>query len=323
MSDNDLIYDNNDNILNNTENSKNDKFSQTNDNKDKIIKELRKELQEKEQFINELQLQIQDYKYTIQCKEELETVFSSVKNENIVELEEKIKSMKKMVQELKDGIKDELNKNELKFKEKIDLLNKQYEEYLKKETNYISNIDNLKKQIQHFQIQINNYIKERISMNEIIIRQEEKLNIFIDRLNQLELLIKKKNKIIKENEIYSLELYKIVGEQKLQIEQLKNNRTIENNFQRFNIPNSVLNNGSMRKRIIFSDNEEKVYHTSSLSENFDNGFFLPQINNLSYNTVNNGDELNDLKSQENESENNNKIEEFKNMVKKLINDINE
>jgi hypothetical protein len=320
MSDNDLIYDNNDNILNNTENSKNDKFSQTNDNKDKIIKELRKELQEKEQFINELQLQIQDYKYTIQCKEELETVFSSVKNENIVELEEKIKSMKKMVQELKDGIKDELNKNELKFKEKIDLLNKQYEEYLKKETNYISNIDNLKKQIQHFQIQINNYIKERISMNEIIIRQEEKLNIFIDRLNQLELLIKKKNKIIKENEIYSLELYKIVGEQKKEIEQLKNNRTIENNFQRFNIPNSVLNNGSIRKRIINSDNEEKI-HISSLSDNFDNVNFLPQINNLSYNTVNYGDDLNNLTEKDNE--NNNKIEEFKNMVNKLINDINE
>ena len=320
MSDNDLIYDNNDNILNNTENSKNDKFSQTNDNKDKIIKELRKELQEKEQFINELQLQIQDYKYTIQCKEELETVFSSVKNENIVELEEKIKSMKKMVQELKDGIKDELNKNELKFKEKIDLLNKQYEEYLKKETNYISNIDNLKKQIQHFQIQINNYIKERISMNEIIIRQEEKLNIFIDRLNQLELLIKKKNKIIKENEIYSLELYKIVGEQKKEIEQLKNNRTIENNFQRFNIPNSVLNNGSIRKRIINNDNEEKI-HISSLSDNFDNVNFLPQINNLSYNTVNYGDDLNNLTEKDNE--NNNKIEEFKNMVNKLINDINE
>ena len=320
MSDNDLIYDNNDNILNNTENSKNDKFSQTNDNKDKIIKELRKELQEKEQFINELQLQIQDYKYTIQCKEELETVFSSVKNENIVELEEKIKSMKKMVQELKDGIKDELNKNELKFKEKIDLLNKQYEEYIKKETNYISNIDNLKKQIQHFQIQINNYIKERISMNEIIIRQEEKLNIFIDRLNQLELLIKKKNKIIKENEIYSLELYKIVGEQKKEIEQLKNNRTIENNFQRFNIPNSVLNNGSIRKRIINSDNEEKI-HISSLSDNFDNVNFLPQINNLSYNTVNYGDDLNNLTEKDNE--NNNKIEEFKNMVNKLINDINE
>ena len=320
MSDNDLIYDNNDNILNNTENSKNDKFSQTNDNKDKIIKELRKELQEKEQFINELQLQIQDYKYTIQCKEELETVFSSVKNENIVELEEKIKSMKKMVQELKDGIKDELNKNELKFKEKIDLLNKQYEEYLKKETNYISNIDNLKKQIQHFQIQINNYIKERISMNEIIIRQEEKLNIFIDRLNQLELLIKKKNKIIKENEIYSLELYKIVGEQKKEIEQLKNNRTIENNFQRFNIPNSVLNNGSIRKRIINSDNEEKI-HISSLSDNFDNVNFLPQINNLSYNTVNHGDDLNNLTEKDNEI--NNKIEEFKNMVNKLINDINE
>ena len=320
MSDNDLIYDNNDNILNNTENSKNDKFSQTNDNKDKIIKELRKELQEKEQFINELQLQIQDYKYTIQCKEELETVFSSVKNENIVELEEKIKSMKKMVQELKDGIKDELNKNELKFKEKIDLLNKQYEEYLKKETNYISNIDNLKKQIQHFQIQINNYIKERISMNEIIIRQEEKLNIFIDRLNQLELLIKKKNKIIKENEIYSLELYKIVGEQKKEIEQLKNNRTIENNFQRFNIPNSVLNNGSIRKRIINSDNEEKI-HISSLSDNFDNVNFLPQINNLSYKTVNYGDDLNNLTEKDNE--NNNKIEEFKNMVNKLINDINE
>ena len=225
-----------------------------------------------------------------------------------------------MVQEIKDGIKDEINKNELKFKEKIDLLNKQYEEYLKKESNYLSNIDNLKKQIQHFQIQINNYIKERISMNEIIIRQEEKLNIFIDRLNQLELLIKKKNKIIKENEIYSLELYKIVGEQKKEIEQLKNNRTIENNFQRFNIPNSVLNNGSIRKRIINSDNEEKI-HISSLSDNFDNVNFLPQINNLSYNTVNHGDDLNNLTEKDNE--NNNKIEEFKNMVNKLINDINE
>ena len=323
MSENDLIFDNNDNILNKTENPKDEKFSQTNDDKDKIIEELRKELIEKDEFINELKLQIEDYKYKIECKEELETVFSSIKNENIIDLEEKIKSMKQMVQEIKEGIKDEINKNELKFKEKIDLLNRQHEEYLKKETNYLSNIDNLKKQIQHFQIQINNYIKERISMSEIIIRQEEKLNIFIEKLNQIELLIKKKNKIIKENEIYALELYKIVGEQKKQIEQLKNNRTIDNNFQRFNVPNSVLNNGSIRKRILNSDNEGKICHTSSLSENFDNGFFLPQINNLSYNTVSYGDDLNDLKLKENDSENNNKIEEFKNMVKKLINDINE
>ena len=47
MSENDLIFDNNDNILNKTENPKDEKFSQTNDDKDKIIEELKKELQKK------------------------------------------------------------------------------------------------------------------------------------------------------------------------------------------------------------------------------------------------------------------------------------
>ena len=66
-------------------------------------------------------------------------------------------------------------------------------------------------------------------MEEMIIKREEKLNIFGDRLNSLEELIKIKTKQIKENEIYSKELVKIIEEQKEEIRELeKNNLNTDN-----------------------------------------------------------------------------------------------
>lgn len=52
-------------------------------------------------------------------------------------------------------------------------------------------------------------------MKNILSRQEEKLNKYIDRLNELEITFKRINKSIKENDAYSKELIKLVEEQKI------------------------------------------------------------------------------------------------------------
>ena len=54
-------------------------------------------------------------------------------------------------------------------------------------------------------------------MEDIIIRQEEKLNILIEKVNKVEEIIKRKNRIIKENEAYAIELIKIIEKQKNKI----------------------------------------------------------------------------------------------------------
>ena len=321
----DMNYNNNINSNYNSDNNeKNERYIQTNEDKDEYILELQNKLKLKDAYITQLENDYYEKKIKCDCKDELDFIFSNAKDDRIEFLEEKISSMKKLVQELKEQIKDEISKKENKFKEKIEIMNKQNSEYQEKEKNYISKIESLSNKNKNLQIQINNYVKERITMGDIIIRQEEKLNILIERINKVEQLIKKKNKILKENEIYSIELFQIIQDQKKKIKQLKN-RTIDVSYKRFNLRNSVLNNNSSLRNKQFyynDDNEEKEYYP--LTKNYDNENYLPNINSHSHRSLSyNKDYLDTFKNKKNEIENNDKIEEFKNMINQLVNEVSD
>ena len=160
-------------------------------------------------------------------------------------------------------------------------------------------------------------------MEDIIIRQEEKLNVLIEKIYQVEEMIKKKNKNLKEYENYSIQLVNMVKEQKHQINQLKmNNRNINN----YNHNNLFSNYNTFRKRNLKNDNEKFNLNFQSLDVNNDinrENISLPLINSFSYNNNNNNNiEKEKSKIEKKESENNEKnIEEFKNMMDQLMDDI--
>jgi hypothetical protein len=166
-------------------------------------------------------------------------------------------------------------------------------------------------------------------MEDIIIRQEEKLNVLVGKLNQVEDLIKRKNRILKENEAYAIELIKIVEQQKIQINQYKiSNRVIDRNT--FST-NNIFPKYSQFKNNNNIDNEEKMNYNFNPNDTDikEKGVVLPIINSYSnqINTYNNqniitenlNEDLNNEKTENDKNEQ--KIEEFKNMMDQLIDDI--
>ena len=303
--------------------------NQTFDSKEQQIEYLQRQIDELTKENNNLknineknEKQIEDDKLLLISKEEVETIFENAKSQNIIELENKINTMKSMVKELNQEFENQIKKKDDKFKEKTQSIIKQLDEYNKKESNYINQIETLNNQLKDYQNQVNNYIKERTTMEDIIIRQEEKLNVLVNKLNQVEDLIKRKNRLLKENEAYAIELIKIVEQQKTQINQYKiSNRVIDRNtFSTNNIYPKVTqfkNNNNL-------DNEEKSNYNYIPNDNDikEKGVVLPVINtfnNINVINENLNEDLNNEKREDDKNEQ--KIEEFKNMMDQLIDDI--
>ena len=158
-------------------------------------------------------------------------------------------------------------------------------------------------------------------MEDIIIRQEEKLNVLVNKLNQVEDLIKRKNRLLKENEAYAIELIKIVEQQKTQINQYKiSNRVIDRNT--FSTNNIFPKYSQFKNNNI--DNEEKMNYNynSNDTDIKEKGVVLPVINtfnNINVINENLNEDLNNEKREDDKNEQ--KIEEFKNMMDQLIDDI--
>ena len=135
----------------------------------------------------------------------------------------------------------------------------------------------------------------------------------------MENIIKKKTKLLKENEIYSKELIKIIEEQKEEIRELEK----KNGINRY-IPNNNIKNKDNERYINYNDiaNEEK---NNNQNENNNNRIVLPDIyNNEDKNKKsieNNENEKADFGLNNNE-ENNNKLNEFKNLMDDLYNNAN-
>ena len=214
----------NNNNTNNNENLEIEKNKEKEKYKEEI-KKLKKELEDKNRELVELQNEENpEYKIPeLLGKIEAQKLLEFSNENKIKQQKTKIESIKVMVKDL-----DEQFKYQLKMKEQK--INKKLEPFVKKNNNLIEEINSCKSQINQLTERLeksnNNLInvqKEKSEMEELIIKREEKLNIFFDKLNLFEELINKKAKLLKENEFYSKELIKIVEKQKETIKELENN----------------------------------------------------------------------------------------------------
>ena len=290
-----------------------------------VIKNLNQELEEKNELLIQLQnLENPEYKIPeILGKIEAQNLFEMINENKIKEQRLKIDSIKSMVKNL-----DEQFKYQLKMKEQK--INKKLEPFVKKNKDLLQELNSCKNQMNQLKERLersNNILtklqKEKGDYEESIIKREEKLNILLDRLNLFEELNKKKTKILKENEIYSKELIKIIEEQKEEIRELEKNN--DSNKYVITTNNNNKNQDNERYNINTNNDVKNVINNNNITQNEDNNIILPYIYNNNTEDKNkniNETEKVDYELDKKEEENNNhKLNEFKNLMDDLYNNI--
>lgn len=130
------------------------------------------------------------------------------------DLEMKITKMKEVIQEIKSKFEQEIN-------QKVEMRNKIIQEMKKefstKEDSLIAKLDRSN--------------KERLEYEELIIKQDFKMNELAGKISQIEIVVKNKNAEIKNNEIQAQALIKIIEDQKRQIIQYKEEKKILLNIE--------------------------------------------------------------------------------------------
>ena len=289
-----------------------------------VIKNLNQELEEKNELLIQLQnLENPEYKIPeILGKIEAQNLFEMINENKIKEQRLKIDSIKSMVKNL-----DEQFKYQLKMKEQK--INKKLEPFVKKNKDLLQELNSCKNQMNQLKERLersNNILtklqKEKGDYEESIIKREEKLNILLDRLNLFEELNKKKTKILKENEIYSKELIKIIEEQKEEIRELEKN----NDSNKYVITTNNNNKNQDNERYNINTNNDVTNDiNNNIIQNEDNNIILPYIYNNNTEDKNkniNETEKVDYELDKKEEENNNhKLNEFKNLMDDLYNNI--
>ena len=160
----------------------------------------------------------------------------------------------------------ELNKN-------IDNLKKDnFEELQKKEKTFLKlNEDNskiisdkelkikeLKEQIKKLNESLLNYQKIKTDLENIALKQEDKINELGYKVTKIETILKNKNLEIKQNEDYAVQLMNIIKEQKVQMQNLVNNNQEKENDEINSLKNNIenLKNSIERK---YNTNNTKKY----------------------------------------------------------------
>ncbi len=83
--------------------------------------------------------------------------------------------------------------------------------------------------------------KAKLDLENIILKQEEKVNELGNKVNRIENILKKKNAEIKQNEDYAIKLMNIVKEQKSQMENIRNLKNENDNDILLNLQNEIEN----------------------------------------------------------------------------------
>lgn len=132
------------------------------------------------------------------------------------------------------------NKNDQIVKRKEKLYSK-----LKESTTESINEKNLK--IKELEIKLKTMVNEldltnktKTELENIILKQETKVNNLGKKVNQIDQILQKKNAEIKQNEIYAMQLMSIIQEQKTQISVLKQNKKDEQNDELLELQNEII-----------------------------------------------------------------------------------
>ena len=257
-------------------------------------------------------------------KLEVERVFHDVQRKTESQLNDKIISMKSMITELHNQFQKELEQKDKICFDKVLKLTKQNEEHVKKEAEFGNTIKLISEKNQGLLEKNIALSKEKVDLEDIILKQEEKLNVLIGKVSKIEVLLQKKNKILKENETYAMELINIVEEQKTLIKSLKSKqKEIEPSSYLLNNPVKTSRKDIKSQNQISYDynNDYNSYNVNIINQKRD--YVLPKIPQSTMNYLPSSQELNEIKEIKEEEQNMDKVNEFRSMMNKLMSEIEE
>ena len=257
-------------------------------------------------------------------KLEVERVFHDVQRKTESQLNDKIISMKSMITELHNQFQKELEQKDKICFDKVLKLTKQNEEHVKKEAEFGNTIKLISEKNQGLLEKNIALSKEKVDLEDIILKQEEKLNVLIGKVSKIEVLLQKKNKILKENETYAMELINIVEEQKTLIKSLKSKqKEIEPSSYLLNNPVKTSRKDIKSQNQISYDynNDYNSYNVNVINKKRD--YVLPKIPQSTMNYLPSSQELNEIKEIKEEEQNMDKVNEFRSMMNKLMSEIEE
>lgn len=130
------------------------------------------------------------------------------------ELENKIINMKSALQEIKEKFDIELARKEKLLNEKQNNQQQVNEHEMKDLTSKIKFLEEQNKKLKG---KLETVTKDKLELEDIVIKQEEKVNELAGKVNLIEKLLKEKNKEIKENQNYAVQLVNIIEDQKKQL----------------------------------------------------------------------------------------------------------
>ena len=162
-----------------------------------------------------------------------------IKSTNL-ENNENIEYLKKIIDEYKSGkiISESTQKSIDSIKKtslsQIEELKKKYEAVNTKNKNYESKIKLLNNNI-------NIYNKNIKDLENIILKQENKINELNQLLKKRDIVIRSMEASISKNETYSMQLMNLINEQKLQIQNLKKQKSEEVNTQIGELKRKIIN----------------------------------------------------------------------------------
>ena len=154
-------------------------------------------------------------------KAEVEKAFTLFNDKTQSRLNAKLTSTKAMIKELHQKYEDELNQKDKLYQQQVALLKNEMQNWNKKEEEYKSTTTLLEKHNNAKIKTINELSQNKEELEAIVIKQEDKLKLLAQRVAQIETLLHKKDKMLKENEICSEELKNIIEKQQQIIQRMK------------------------------------------------------------------------------------------------------
>jgi len=140
---------------------------------------------------------------------------------------------------------------------------------------------------------LNKKSKEKLELEELIIKQDEKMNDLGNKIAQIELLLKRKNEELKNNETQANSLIKIIEEQKKQIlvfkEEKRNITNLENEIIYLRNYNESLKDDALAKDEIIRELKHKLTkknkhqtHHPHVNSNSNENYYTNSNNNNKY-----------------------------------------
>jgi len=185
----------------------------------------------------------------------LSNQISSLTNDK-EDLESKIHKMKETMQEIK-------TKLEIEITQKVENRNKIIQDMKKEQKEQAQREETLS-------AKLSKAIKEKLEYEELIIKQDFKMNDLGGKINQIEVLLRNKNTELKNNEAQANSLIKIIEEQKRQILVFKDDRknisNLENEIVYLKNFNESLKDDSVAKDEIIRELKQRLIKKSRVLE---------------------------------------------------------